>query len=68
MRALAWWLIPIGATMIAAVWVGLAGWWRKARHRRAFGSIEDVERFRRALARPDVVGMRPPVDEDGQVG
>ncbi|HKA69536.1 MAG TPA: hypothetical protein VKG85_10505 [Actinomycetes bacterium] len=55
MGALAWWLVPIGATILAAAWVTATGWWRRSRSSQAFGSIEDIERFRRALARPNVV-------------
>jgi len=58
MGALAWWLVPIGATLLAAAWVTAAARWRRSRSRQAFGSIEDIERFRRALARPNVV-IRP---------
>lgn len=67
MRALAWWLIPIGVTLLTAAWVTAAGWWRRSRQRQAFGSVEDVERFRRALARPDVV-IRPKEEGDGGSG
>jgi hypothetical protein len=61
MGALAWWLVPICATILAAVWVTAAARWRRSRSRQAFGSIEDIERFRRALARPNVV-TRPKDD------
>jgi hypothetical protein len=61
MGALAWWLVPIGATILAAIWVTAAARWRRSRSRQAFGSIEDIERFRRALARPNVV-TRPKDD------
>lgn len=63
MRALVWWLVPVGATVVAAVWVSVAAWWRRTRGKRSFESIEDVERFRRALARPDVID-RPPRSRD----
>jgi len=61
MGALVWWLVPICATVLAAIWVTAAARWRRSRSRQAFGSIEDIERFRRALARPNVV-TRPKDD------
>jgi hypothetical protein len=43
--------------------VTAAARWRRSRSRQAFGSIEDIERFRRALARPNVVTR--PKDDPG---
>lgn len=65
MRALAWWLIPFCATVLAAIWVSVAGRWGRSRQRQAFASVEDVERFRRALAKPDLV-IHPKDDGDGR--
>jgi len=63
MGALVWWLVPICATVLAAIWVTAAARWRRSRSRQAFGSIEDIERFRRALARPNVITR--PKDDPG---
>lgn len=50
MSALAWWLIPLGATLLALVWAAM-----RSRPRRAVdphSSIADMDRFRAAMGRP----------------
>lgn len=50
MSALAWWLIPLAATVLALVW---AAW--RSRPRRpadAHVAMEDMARFKQAMERP----------------
>jgi hypothetical protein len=52
--ALAWWLIPLAATVLAVVW---AAW--RSRPRRpadAHVAMEDMARFRQAMERPMPAG------------
>lgn len=50
MSTLAWWLIPLGATLLALVWAAA-----RSRPRRTVdphASIADMARFRAAMRRP----------------
>ena len=47
MEAIAWWAIPIGATLVAVVWVSLVS--RPKPPADPHDSVEDYERFRAAL-------------------
>lgn len=58
MQALAWWLIPIVATVLAVVWLSF-----RARPRPpvdAHDSMEERERFRAAMERPLAPPRRTP--------
>lgn len=54
MSALAWWLIPIGATIVAIGWVSWAN--RPKPPADAHVTLQSYERFRRALAPPPASG------------
>ena len=56
MSAIAWWLIPLVATLLA---IGWASWATRQRTPRLHDSSENYERFQAALAR----NYRPPADE-----
>lgn len=54
MSALAWWLIPLAATIVAVAW---AAW--RSRPRRpadAHVAMQDMARFRQAMERPMPAG------------
>jgi hypothetical protein len=57
MSALAWWLIPIGATFLAIAWVSWAS--RPKPPADVHVTLQSYERFRRALGAP------PPTPSDG---
>lgn len=50
MSALAWWLIPIGATILAIAWVSWAS--RPKPPADVHDTLRSYERFRRALGAP----------------
>ncbi len=56
MSALAWWLVPIGATIVAIGWVSWAS--RPKPPADVHATLESYERFRRALGTP------PPASRD----
>lgn len=56
MSAIAWWLIPLVATLLAIMW---ASWATRQRTPRLHDSSENYERFQAALGR----NYRPPADE-----
>ena len=58
MSALAWWLIPLGATLIALAWVG---WRNRTRPPAdAHHAMADMARFREAMERPNPMGTTLP--------
>lgn len=50
MSALLWWLIPVGATLLALAWAGLRS--RPRRPLDTHSSLGDMARFRAAMRRP----------------
>lgn len=56
MSAIAWWAIPLVATLLAIVW---ASWSARSRPRSLHDSSQNYERFQAALSRT----YRPPADE-----
>ncbi len=63
MSALAWWLIPLAATVLALLW---AAW--RSRPRRpadAHVAMEDRARFKQAMERPLPVSQRRDAGADG---
>lgn len=66
MQALAWWLIPIVATLLAVVWVSVRN--RPRPPVDTHESLEEHERFRAAMERPVVPPQaRRGPDGDGPV-
>jgi hypothetical protein len=64
MSALAWWLIPIGATVLAVAFVMLRG--RPSKPITAENSMEHLKRMQQAMERPmpDRVDGQPRTDPD----
>ncbi|MBU6311595.1 MAG: hypothetical protein KGN38_03600 [Actinomycetales bacterium] len=60
MSALLWWLIPVGATLLALAWAALRS--RPRRPLDTHSSLGDMARFRAAMRRPmpDGHSPRPP--------
>lgn len=58
MSALAWWLIPIGATVLAVLFVMLRA--RPAKPTTAEDSMASLRRMQRAMERPLPEGTVPP--------
>ena len=50
MSALLWWLIPVGATLLALAWAALRS--RPRRPLDTHSSLSDMARFRAAMRRP----------------
>lgn len=66
MSALMWWLIPIGATVLALGFVLLRG--RPSRPAAPSDSMENLRRMQQAMERPlprRATGVRPPSDQAG---
>lgn len=66
MSALMWWLIPIGATVLALGFVLLRG--RPARPAAPADSMENLRRMQQAMERPlprRATGAQPPSDQAG---
>lgn len=62
MATLAWWLIPIGATVLAVAFVMLRS--RPSKPTTAEDSMETLRRMQQAMERPMPARERPRPDDD----
>jgi hypothetical protein len=66
MSALAWWLIPIGATVLAIAWASWAS--RPKPHANVDDTLQSYERFRRAMGAPPSAARDPGDPSERQEG
>jgi hypothetical protein len=66
MSALAWWLIPIGATVLAIAWASWAS--RPKPPANVHDTLQSYERFRRALGASPAAGRDPDDPAERQEG